>query len=153
MAPKFFVGAFWKSAIALSVCSAVGYLGTAVPAGAVPQTESRIPVATAYLAQATDMQSIAENLVELLAEDNYEEAQTLFGDSIRSEISPESLKNHKQNFISLHGEFQQVVGTRNPEENLVVVEVETTQTTTDVFVIFNENREVVGVDYLQEEEN
>jgi 3-deoxy-D-arabino-heptulosonate 7-phosphate (DAHP) synthase len=125
-------------------------LGTNVAALAVPQANRVATNPTSYIAQTEDIQSIAENLVQLLAEDNYEEAENLFGSPIKDEVSPESLQNHKANFIAWHGEFQQILGTRTPEENLVVVEVETTQKTTDVFVIFNENREVVGVDYLQE---
>ena len=143
----------WKSAVAVSICGTVCWLGTSVPTLAVPQGENLQTPAATYIAQAEDIQSMAENLVQLLAEDNYEEAQNLFGSPMKDDISPESLQNHKDNFIALHGEFQQIVGSRNPEENLVVVEVETTQKTTDVFVIFNDDREVVGVDYLQESQS
>jgi UTP:GlnB (protein PII) uridylyltransferase len=153
MSQKSFAGFCWKSAFAVSICGTVCWLGTSVPASAVPQEKNLETSAATYIAQGEDIQSIAEDLVQLLADNNYAEAENLFGRPIQDEVSPESLQNHKENFIAWHGEFQEILGTRNPEENLVVVEVKTSQKTTEVFVIFNDEREVVGVDYIQESQS
>lgn len=153
MFKKSFVGSGWKSVVAVSICGTVCWLGTSAPSLAVPQGQNVETAAATYIAQSEDIQSIAENLVQLLSENKYEEVQNLFGNPIQDEVSSESLQNHKENFIALHGNFQQILGTRNPEENLVVVEVETIQGSTDIFVIFNDENKVVGVDYVQESEN
>lgn len=118
--------------------------GAAMPAYAEIQSES---TSAQLLAQSDAQVAIAEDLINLLAAGEFEDAVEKY--DFDQTVTAESLKTEWDDLIEENGEFQQQVEIVENRENIVVVRCEFAQKTIDLIIVLNDNNQVISLNKPQ----
>lgn len=95
----------------------------------------------------SQIQTKAEQFVDLLFEHRYSEALQYVHPTLREELMKDNnIVNNMQEFQELTGEFKRRLGSR-VESNLVLVNTEFETITDTVVVIFDEQEQITGFDF------
>jgi hypothetical protein len=114
--------------------------GTAIPAYA--QTDPDV-ASPEILAQSQTPEAIAQELIRLLAEGDFDTAATKY--NAEQKVTAENLEAEWSKFIQQNGAFKQQVEIRKNIENVVVVSCEFERDTMNLIVVLNEANEVISL--------
>jgi hypothetical protein len=101
------------------------------------------------------VQQIAERSVAAMAKGDLISARDYFRPALKAEISPQQLGDKWKVLQQGAGRFQRIVGTKlipaaNANElDLVLVTLQFTKVTDDLVIVFDQNKEIVSVDFPQ----
>lgn len=118
--------------------------GAAMPARAEMQSESTSPQ---LLAQSDAQVAIAQDLINLLAEGNYEDAVEKY--DFEQTVTAETLKTDWDDLIEENGAFQQQVEIVENRDNIVVIRCEFAQKTIDLIIQLNDSNKVISLNKPQ----
>jgi hypothetical protein len=113
--------------------------GTAIPAYA----QAREIASPEILAQSQDQEVIAQELIRLLAEGDFETAATKY--NAQQKVTAENLEAEWSKFIQQNGAFKQQLEVRENLSNVIVVSCEFESKTMDLIVVLNETNEVISL--------
>jgi hypothetical protein len=95
---------------------------------------------------------IAKNVVQALAENDFVRARGYLSALLKTEIFPQQVQSKWKELLKSTGAFKKikeitvVPGSMGNQTDVVLVTVEFAKITEDIFVIFDQNRRVVGID-------
>ena len=99
------------------------------------------------------IEAIAEKSVEAIARGDSIKARENFSPELKAEITPQKLEQKWQRLQKLAGSFKKIVkvevqkGMNAGDASLVLVTLEFEKVTDDMFFIFNQQKQIVGVDF------
>jgi hypothetical protein len=114
--------------------------GTAIPAYAQADLDVASPE---ILAQSQDQEAIAQELIRLLAESDFETAATKY--NAEQKVIGDNLKTLWETLIEDYGAFKQQIEVRENLGNVIVVSCEFESKTIDLIVVLNEANEVISL--------
>lgn len=125
-----------------------------VPTVALP-TQAQIPSNTTVQVPLTEaegkiMQQRAKTLIDFLSRGEYGQARTLLAPTLADQLSTEQIKEIWENLINKIGKVQQQVSSRvidTVNSDLVVIDTKFEQGQGDFIVTFNEDEQIVGIDF------
>jgi len=128
-----------KTSISLCLFGSLVF-GTAIPAYAQAYSDVAYPE---ILAQSQTSEAIAQALIRLLAESDFETAATKY--DAEQKVTAENLEAEWSKFIQQNGAFKQQVEIRKNIENAVVITCEFEKQTIDLIVVLNDANEVISL--------
>lgn len=102
-----------------------------------------------------NIQENAENFVDALADGNYATARSLFAPKLKENFLPEDLEQGWQEVLAEAGSFKGRSESKRVESSgsdLVLVNLEFERENRSLMIIFNPLKQIVGVDFPEEEE-
>lgn len=114
--------------------------GTAMPT---PALESILTAPGATIAQSQTQEAIAQELIRLLAAEDFKTAATKY--NAEQKVTAENLEAEWGKFTQLNGALKQQVEIRKIADNVVVITCEFEKGTMDLIVVVNENNEVISL--------
>jgi hypothetical protein len=113
--------------------------GTAIPVSA----QAREIPSPEILAQSQDQEAIAQELIRLLAEGDFETAATKY--NAEQKVIADNLEAEWSKFIQQNGAFKQQLEVRENLGNVIVVGCEFERKTMNLIVVLNEANEVISL--------
>jgi hypothetical protein len=102
----------------------------------------------------TPIRQIANNFITALSQGRVVDARSLLVRSLQDEISPQDLLNRWKNLEKLTGTFQRlrstVVASEGGPQQLVLVTTQFQRVTDNLFVIFDPEGHIIGVDFPED---
>ncbi len=98
------------------------------------------------------IEEIAEIFVNSIVENNYPRARGYLHPFLKTEIFPQQIQGTWQAIVKQNGAFQRIVetdvrsGSTVDDTDVAIVTVEFSKTTEPVFIMFNSQRQIVGID-------
>lgn len=123
-------------------------LGSVAPVQAQQMSE----VAPSYIAQGSDVGAIAQAFIQELASGDFTGAFRSYDSPIRSTISPDSLAQQWQDITAVSGAYQGAANVSVDTSSGTPIAIVTGQFengSRDLFILFNENNEIVSMDIVQ----
>lgn len=102
------------------------------------------------------LSAIAEQAVESLASQQYEEVRLSLHPDLRALVSAADLQQQWQQLLAVQGAYRRIVNTRSTQiydGSIVIVTAAFEQGSEDLLVIFNDQQQIVGFDILQLNDN
>jgi hypothetical protein len=102
------------------------------------------------------LDEISKIVVEALADGNFAKARGYLHSSLKTEIFPQQVQEKWQQLLKSTGDFKRIKsitvrrGSAVDNTDVVLVDVEFAKVSEDIFVIFDNNRRVVGIDVPEE---
>lgn len=99
------------------------------------------------------IEEIAEQSVEAIDQGDLIKARDNFTPALKAEISPQNLQKQWQAIEELAGPFKRIVksevrmGQTVDDPNLILVTIEFEKVTDDMFFIFDQKKQIIGVDF------
>lgn len=100
----------------------------------------------------SSVEQISEIFVESLASKNYPKARGYLHPFLKTEVFPQQVQAEWEGLIQQNGQFKKILDTQSSsgsntnKTDLVIVSIEFEKDTKDLFIIFDEERRIVGVD-------
>lgn len=116
--------------------------GTAIPAYAQANPDATSPQ---ILAQSPTSEAIAQELIRLMAEEDFDAAATKY--NAQQKVTAENLEAEWSKFIQQNGAFKQQLEVRENMGNVIVVSCEFASKTMDLIVVLNEANEVISLNW------
>ncbi len=129
-------------AIALVASIGLG-VGNCAPASAA----NVLPLST-QMAQASELQSNAEQFIDAMAVQDWEMARQFLNPLFRDQWAIPMMQQNWQDWQASAGVFQERLGT-TVDGNIVLVSVQFGEIENDIIVIFDETQKIVGIDFPQ----
>lgn len=96
------------------------------------------------------IQERAKTLINFLSREEYGQARALLDPTLANQLTTEQIKEIWENLINKIGKVQQQVRSRvidTVDSDLVVIDTKFEQGQGDIIVTFNENKQIVGIDF------
>ncbi len=120
-------------------------LPTQAPAQA-PETEVEAEV-EASDADEAQIEEIAERFIDLIAAGQVEQARELLNPTLKAGWTLDQMQDDWDRLQRITGQYQRRVKTQVASGNLVLIDLEFEQATDNLFVIFDDQQQIQGVDF------
>lgn len=136
---RFYEDKMMKRYISLCLVGSLVF-GTAIPAYAQGDPDVASPQ---ILAQSPTAEAIAQELIRLMAEGEFDTAATKY--NAEKKVTAENLEAEWSKFIQQNGAFKQQLEVRENLGNVIVITCEFADKTMDLIVVLNETNEVISL--------
>jgi Protein of unknown function (DUF3887) len=134
------------ASVTASLLVTVGLVGWQPLSLSIPAAKAQTTTVSQSITYERDIQQKAENFVDALAQQKFDNATKNLHQTMKPEESTFDVELYWQDLLKQTGKFQKRVKS-TVDGNLVLVTIQFDKVTEDLFIIFDDNGQIVGVDF------
>ena len=135
--------------VATSSFVTISLISHSVPSISIPAAQAQTITVSASTTYEKEIQQKAEDFVDSLAQRKFANATKNLHQIMKQEETAFDVRQYWQDLLKQTGKFQKRVKS-NVDGNIVLVTIQCDKITEDLFVIFDSNGQIVGVDFPQQ---